>query len=74
MVTYLNGQLSLEEYQCFVLGPLLFPLFNNENTTQNYHSNYHLFANDLQIYKHFPITESVTAISQENYDIDTISS
>lgn len=49
-------------------------LYINDITTQVRYANYHMYAVSLQIYQHFPITESVTSVSQENYDIDIISS
>lgn len=55
-----------------VLGPLLFSLYIDDVTSDICFSKYHLYADDLQIYQHFPIAESHRAVSHMNLDIAAI--
>jgi hypothetical protein len=55
-----------------VLGPLLFSIYINDVTTIIKHSNYHLYADDLQIYRHFSPGDIQSTIALVNSDIDNI--
>lgn len=55
-----------------VLSPLLFSVFINE-VTKILTSNYHLYADDLQLYRHFSANTAREAISAINNDLDNIS-
>lgn len=57
-----------------VLGPLLFSIYINDITTQIRYSNFHLYADDLQIYQHFSIAECPISVFRLNCDIEAISS
>lgn len=55
-----------------VLGPLLFSLYINDVTTVIQHSQCHLYADDLQIYQHFPISNFQNTVNDTNIDITSI--
>lgn len=55
-----------------VLSPLLFSIFINE-ITQVLTSHYHLYADDLQIYRHFKADDVALAIAEINGDLGRIS-
>ncbi len=55
-----------------VLGPLLFSIYINDVTDTILHSKFHLYADDLQIYYHFPVKDSFHAVSMINLDITSI--
>lgn len=57
-----------------VLGPLLFSIYINDVTETLHHSKFHLYADDLQIYYHFPVKDSIDAVSLINSDITSITS
>ncbi|KAG7302626.1 hypothetical protein JYU34_012573 [Plutella xylostella] len=54
-----------------VLSPLLFAIFIN-SISNNISSSYHLYADDLQIYNHAPISDLPVAIHKTNTDLDYI--
>ncbi|CAK1601997.1 unnamed protein product [Parnassius mnemosyne] len=55
-----------------VLSPLLFTVFIN-SITKITCSNFHLYADDLQLYRHFEASEAKLAIDALNDDLDKIS-
>jgi hypothetical protein len=55
-----------------VLGPLLFSYYLNDITTVIKHSNFHLYADDLQIYTHFPLHDFNNIVVNMNFDIEAI--
>jgi hypothetical protein len=56
-----------------VLGPLLFSLYVNDITDRLLHSRYHLYADDIQVYRHFKIDNFEAAVTQMNEDLAAIS-
>ncbi|CAK1578673.1 unnamed protein product [Parnassius mnemosyne] len=54
-----------------VLSPLLFSIFIN-CITQVISSNFHLYADDLQLYRHFLVTEANSALLEINNDLNKI--
>lgn len=56
-----------------VLSPLLFSVFINTITYVIRFSSYHLYADDLQLYRHFSFNEIDNAISEMNRDLECIS-
>ena len=56
-----------------ILSPLLFSVFIN-SISETITSNYHLYADDLQLYRHFSVADTVTAINQLNLDLESITS
>ncbi|CAH2104398.1 unnamed protein product [Euphydryas editha] len=54
-----------------VLFPLLFSIFINTITTV-INSNFHLYADDLQLYRHFSAVDAAAAIARLNEDLDRI--
>ncbi|CAK1592913.1 unnamed protein product [Parnassius mnemosyne] len=56
-----------------VLSPLLFSIFINALTTV-LSSHYHLYADDLQLYRHFKVQDIYEAINKLNVDLSSISS
>lgn len=52
-----------------ILGPLLFSLYVNDINTQITHCKFHMYADDLQIYKHFKVQDIDQAIGDVNSDI-----
>jgi hypothetical protein len=55
-----------------VLGPLLFSYYLNDVTTVITRSNFHLYADDLQIYMHFPLHNFYDTVVGMNSDIEAI--
>uniref|UniRef100_A0A1B6LTE5 Reverse transcriptase domain-containing protein n=2 Tax=Graphocephala atropunctata TaxID=36148 RepID=A0A1B6LTE5_9HEMI len=55
-----------------VLGPLLFSIYINDVTDNILYSKFHLYADDLQIYYHFPVNDSIHAVSLINLNIVSI--
>ncbi|KAJ2945895.1 hypothetical protein O0L34_g4803 [Tuta absoluta] len=54
-----------------VLSPLLFSIFIN-NISRVISSSYHLYADDLQIYRHFSLLEVSQAIEAVNKDLESV--
>lgn len=52
-----------------VLGPLLFLLYTFDVFTVFHQSKYHMFADDLQAYIHFPATELTSTLRKMNDEI-----
>lgn len=57
-----------------VVGPLLFYYYLNDVTTVIKHSNFHLYAGDLQIYPHFPFHNFKITVANMNFGIEAIAS
>lgn len=55
-----------------VLSPLLFSIFINF-VTRVISSSFHLYADDLQLYRHFTVADAGTAIAAMNHDLACIS-
>jgi hypothetical protein len=55
-----------------ILGPLLFSIYINNISQIPKHSSYHLYADDLVFYSHFPLTECNRAVSKMNFDISSL--
>jgi len=55
-----------------VLGPLLFSLYVNDLPSYLLHCNYHMYADDLQIYFSFPLSDIVNASELVNIDLANI--
>lgn len=55
-----------------VLGPFLFMMFINDLTLMINHCKYHLFADDLQIYKFCSVNDIPNCIEKVNQDIQSI--
>jgi Reverse transcriptase (RNA-dependent DNA polymerase) len=55
-----------------VLGPLLFSLFINDIIKSIFFSQYHIYADDVQIYLSGPITEIVEIVDKINSDLKNI--
>ncbi|KAL1447067.1 hypothetical protein WDU94_015643 [Cyamophila willieti] len=55
-----------------VLGPLLFSLYINDLWTSLQHCNYHLYADDLQIYIPFTISNASEIVQVLNRDIENL--
>lgn len=55
-----------------VLSPLLFSIFIN-TITSVISSNFHLYADDLQLYRHFSVADVTAAIAHINEDLNRIS-
>jgi hypothetical protein len=55
-----------------VLGPLLFSIFINNAPLMLSHNNYHLFADDLIIYSHFSICNTMSTINNTNVDVSSL--
>ena len=53
-----------------VLSPLLFSIFINATNVLS--SNYHLYTDDLQLYRHFKVGELVGAVAAINSDLENI--
>lgn len=86
--SYLRGrsQCTLSEESCSewcalasgvpqgcVLSPLLFSVFIN-TVTYCLSSRFHLYADDLQLYTHFTVSEADVAVSNINRDLSVLSS
>jgi hypothetical protein len=54
-----------------VLSPLLFSIFINKISAS---SSFHLYADDLQLYKHFGLPEVADAVCSLNRDLSSIQS
>ncbi|KAJ8719480.1 hypothetical protein PYW08_011655 [Mythimna loreyi] len=54
-----------------VLSPLLFTIFIN-TVTRFITSNFHLYADDLQLYRHFSLDDADSAINAMNRDLEAI--
>lgn len=54
-----------------VLSPLLFSIFIN-SISQNISSSYHLYADDLQLYRHAPLDQLAVAVQAINLDLTKI--
>lgn len=57
-----------------ILGPLLFSLFINSIPDELKHMMYHIFADDVQIYKSFKQEDSITSLVEINKDLRAIQS
>ncbi len=55
-----------------VLGPLLFILYLHDISNCLRHTNYHLYADDTQIYKHFKLEEVNEAVAHVNEDLKNL--
>jgi hypothetical protein len=55
-----------------ILGPLLFSLYINDINKVFNHCNFHLFADDLQVYLHFPPNRISYAVDNINRDINVL--
>ena len=55
-----------------VLGPLLFSLVVNDISTCIKYGNYHMYADDTQIYYHFKLHQFQDTISKTNQDLNNI--
>jgi hypothetical protein len=55
-----------------VLGPLLFSLYLYDLPTVLSHCSHHVFADDIQLYLHFPPSMFHTALSDSTYDINMV--
>jgi hypothetical protein len=55
-----------------VLGPLLFSIFVNNAPSVLDHSAYHLFADDLIIYLHFPVHHVLRAVDMINSEVSSL--
>lgn len=55
-----------------VLGPILFSLFINDIPDSIQHMMYHIFADDVQVYKSFNHADSVKSIEEINRDLKSI--
>ena len=55
-----------------ILSPLLFSVFIN-SISNVISSNYHLYADDLQLYRHFDVNDATIAINSLNSDLHNIS-
>lgn len=55
-----------------VLGPLLFLLYTFDIFTVFHNTRYHMFADDLQAYVHFPAQSILSAVHNMNADIDRL--
>src|SRR5436190_3752140 len=56
-----------------VLGPLLFSLYIDDMTKATGDSRCHLYADDLQIYRHFSLSDIISTVISMNSDIESIS-
>ena len=74
-----NGQLSGWNHiingvpQGSILGPLLFTVLVSDIQSSLDYSNFHQYADDLQIDKHAKITDACKAINEINSDLENIS-
>jgi hypothetical protein len=55
-----------------ILGPLLFSLYINDINKVFNHCSFHLFADDLQVYIHFPPNRISNAVDRMNRDISVL--
>ena len=56
-----------------VLGPLLFTLVVNDISTCIKYGNYHMYADDTQIYYHFKLDQLKDTFTKANHDLSSIS-
>lgn len=57
---------------CPQLGPLLFSLYIEDITADTHHFHCHLYADYLQLYRHFIVSESDEAVAETNCEIAAI--
>jgi hypothetical protein len=55
-----------------ILGPLLFTIYTNDISTVLLNTKFHSYADDLQIYAHFKVSDLNETITKMNDDIDKI--
>lgn len=55
-----------------ILGPILFILYSADIVNKIKHSQYHIYADDLQIYLHFHPNDTNTAVKNINEDLDSL--
>jgi hypothetical protein len=55
-----------------VLGPLLFSIYINNIALITSYSSYHLYADDLVLYSHFPLHSFTEAVIRMNADISSL--
>jgi hypothetical protein len=55
-----------------ILGPLLFTIYTNDISSVLHSTKFHSYADDLQIYAHFKVSEMDETVTQMNDDIDRI--